>query len=106
MTDRSTSPIKNFFSSNIADRAPLRDRAAVEAIQLKLVTCLEHLVSKRSTSRGRVRGLSQAFDILTAVRRLEGIDEYDVAKEGWIENLKKMKMKFLETEIDFLVNYL
>ena len=58
----------------------------------------EYLVSKKIYITWQVRGLEHAFNILTVVRRLAEMDEYDVAKEGWFEKLKKIKTNFLENE--------
>ena len=67
----------------------------MEAIQSTLVTCLEYLISKRPSPQDRVRGLSQAFGMLTAVRRLADLDIDEKIKAGW-DGVQEVKWSHLE----------
>ncbi|GFR79308.1 nuclear receptor ROR-gamma [Elysia marginata] len=86
------------------DRAPLKDRAAVESLQATLLTCLEYLISQRPSELDRVRGLTNAIDMQIAIRRLCGVDETKVEKHGWLDNLYHVKLKFLEEEMSYVEN--
>ncbi|KAK3797290.1 hypothetical protein RRG08_052215 [Elysia crispata] len=85
-----------FFS----DRAPLKNRCAVEALQTNLFTCLEFLINQRPSPPDRFRGLSHAMDMLTIIRRLSLLDDISWAQEGWFGHLTNVRLKFLEEEME------
>lgn len=87
------------------DRAPLQDRAAVENLQNIILTCLEYVVSKRATPQDRVRGLSQAMDMLTAIRKVSKLDELAVVEtDTWIRMLRHARVSIFEEEAHDAIN--
>ncbi|GFO47673.1 hypothetical protein PoB_007417800 [Plakobranchus ocellatus] len=81
------------------DRAPLKNRPAVEALQAMLLSCLEYLVSQRPTAEERVRALGHAIDMQTFVRKLSLVDSFQPVKASLMEYSYRLKISFLTEEM-------